>query len=46
MANKLYQKTYTRLSGITKATVTLNAPGVSNEELAIALDTLELTTKK
>ena len=32
---KAYQKIYTRLSGITKATVSLRANGVSNDELAL-----------
>ena len=35
MASKAYQKIYTRLEGITKATVSLRAKGVSNEELAV-----------
>lgn len=35
MASKLYQKTYTQLGAITKATVSLDAPGVSNDELAV-----------
>ncbi len=34
MAAKVYQRTYTQLSAITKATVSLNAKGVSNDELA------------
>ena len=34
MATKAFQRTYTQLQAITKATVTLNAKGVSNEELA------------
>ena len=34
MANKAYQRTYTKLQAITKATVSLDAKGVSNEELA------------
>jgi len=34
MASKAYKKIYTRLEAITKATVSLNAPGVSNDELA------------
>lgn len=34
MADRLYHKTYTRLGGITKATVTLKADGVANDELA------------
>ncbi len=35
MANKAFQRVYTQLEGITKATVSLNATGVSNDELAI-----------
>ncbi len=34
MSTRAYQKIYTRLEGITKATVTLKAPGASNDELA------------
>ena len=34
MATKAFQRTYTQLQAITKATVTLNARGVSNDELA------------
>ena len=34
MANKAFQKTYTQLESITKATVSLKAKGVSNDELA------------
>ena len=34
MATKAYQKIYTRLEAITKATVSLKAKGVSNDELA------------
>lgn len=34
MANKAYQKVYTKLDAITKATVTLKASEVSNDELA------------
>ena len=34
MASKAYQKIYTRLEAITKATVSLRAKGVSNDELA------------
>ena len=34
MATKAYQRTYTQLQAITKATVSLNAKGVSNDELA------------
>lgn len=35
MANKAYQRIYTQLDGITKATVSLKASGVSNDELAL-----------
>ncbi len=35
MANKAYQKIYTKLEAITKATVSLKAEGVSNDELAV-----------
>ena len=35
MATKAYQRIYTRLESITKATVSLRAKGVSNEELAV-----------
>ena len=34
MANKAFQKVYTQLESITKATVSLKAKGVSNDELA------------
>ncbi len=34
MANKAFQRIYTRLEAITKATVSLRAEGVSNDELA------------
>ena len=34
MANSIFQKIYTKLEAITKATVTLRASGVSNDELA------------
>lgn len=34
MADKVYRKIYTRLGGITKATVTLKAEGAANDELA------------
>ena len=34
MATKAFQKIYTRLEAITKATVSLHAGGVSNDELA------------
>ena len=35
MATKAYQRIYTKLEGITKATVSLRAQGVSNDELAV-----------
>ena len=35
MANKAYHKIYTKLEGITKATVSLKADGVANDELAV-----------
>ncbi len=35
MANKAYQKVYTKLEAITKATVSLKAKGVTNDELAV-----------
>ena len=34
MANKAFQRTYTQLDAITKATVGLKATGVANDELA------------
>ena len=34
MANKAFQRIYTKLEAITKATVSLKAEGVSNDELA------------
>ena len=34
MANKAFQRTYTQLDAITKATVSLKATGVANDELA------------
>lgn len=35
MATKAYQKTYTQLDAITKATVALKAQDVANDELAV-----------
>ena len=35
MATKAYQKVYTKLESMTKATVSLHAKGVSNDELAV-----------
>ncbi len=40
MANKAYQKIYTHLDAITKATVSLKAKGVANDELAVVDDRL------
>ena len=34
MANKAFQRTYTQLQAITKATISLDAKGVANDELA------------
>ncbi|HCV16182.1 MAG TPA: V-type ATP synthase subunit B, partial [Rikenellaceae bacterium] len=34
MASKAFQKIYTQLESITKATVALRAQGITNEELA------------
>jgi len=34
MANNAFQKVYTKLEAITKATVSLKANGISNDELA------------
>ena len=34
MATKAFQKIYTKIDNITKATVTLKATGVGNDELA------------
>ena len=35
-----FQKVYTKITQITKATCTLNAQGVGNDELAIGMRTL------
>ena len=35
MANKAFQKVYTQLEAITKATVSLKASGAANDELAL-----------
>jgi len=45
MASKLYRKTYTQLGAITKATVTLDAPGASNDELALVQGRLAQVVK-
>lgn len=45
MANKAYQRIYTKLDAITKATVTLKASGASNDELAYVGDRLGQVVK-
>lgn len=45
MATRAFQKTYTRLYAITKATVSLKASGVSNEELALVEGRLSQVVK-
>lgn len=45
MATKAYQKIYTHLDAITKATVTLKAPGASNDELATVAGRLAQVVK-
>lgn len=45
MATRAFQKTYTRLYAITKATVSLKAGGVSNEELALVEGRLSQVVK-
>ena len=45
MASKAYQRIYTRLDGITKATVSLKAAGVSNDELAVVAGRLAQVVK-
>ncbi|MDD7089452.1 MAG: V-type ATP synthase subunit B, partial [Bacteroidales bacterium] len=45
MANKAYQRIYTKLDAITKATVTLKASGASNDELAFVGDRLGQVVK-
>ena len=45
MSNKAFQRTYTRLEAITKATVTLHAQGVSNDELATVAGRLAQVVK-
>ena len=35
MSEKAFQRIYTKLTAITKATVTLEAQGVANDELAV-----------
>ncbi len=45
MANKAYQRVYTQLEAITKATVSLNCKGISNDELAIVNGKLSQVVK-
>ena len=45
MANKAFQKIYTHLQAITKATVSLKASGVSNDELATVAGRLAQVVK-
>ena len=45
MSSKAFQRTYTRLEAITKATVTLRAQGVSNDELATVAGRLSQVVK-
>ena len=45
MASKAYQKIYTHLEAITKATVSLKAPGASNDELATVAGRLAQVVK-
>ena len=37
MTTKAFQKIYTKIDNITKATVTVRAQGVGNDELALSL---------
>jgi len=45
MTTKAFQRIYTKLEGITKATVQLRAPGVTNDELATVADRLAQVVK-
>lgn len=45
MANKAFQRTYTQLDAITKATVSLKATGVANDELATVAGRLAQVVK-
>ncbi len=45
MATKAYQKVYTQLDAITKATVSLKAKGVTNDELAVVAGRLAQVVK-
>lgn len=45
MSKKAFQKIYTQLTAITKATVTLNATGITNDELALVAGRLAQVVK-
>lgn len=45
METKAFQRVYTKIDGITKATITLRADGVANEELAMVGDKLAQVVK-
>ena len=45
MTTKAFQRIYTQLEGITKATVSLRAPGVTNDELATVANRLAQVVK-
>ena len=45
MASKAFQKIYTKLEAITKATISLKATGVANEELATVAGRLAQVVK-
>ena len=45
MSEKAFQRIYTKLSAITKATVTLEAQGVANDELALVAGRLAQVVK-
>ena len=45
MTNKAFQRIYTQLEAITKATVSLRAQGVSNDELATVAGRLAQVVK-
>ena len=45
MSEKAFQRIYTKLTAITKATVTLEAQGVSNDELALVAGRLAQVVK-
>ena len=45
MSEKAFQRIYTKLSAITKATVTLEAQGVANDELAYVAGRLAQVVK-